>query len=69
VCYYERGCPSFASVAKLGTTDLAFTFIRHIRTPTFRVRRVAHPCVLCKGGIPECEHRAILFLISPTLAA
>jgi hypothetical protein len=29
--------------------------------------RVAHPCVLCKGGIPECEHYRILILIFPSL--
>jgi hypothetical protein len=31
------------------------------------MRRVAHPCVLCKGGISECEHRKLLsfFLIAP----
>jgi len=32
-----------------------------------RNSRVAHPCVLCKGGIPECEHYKILFLIFPQL--
>jgi hypothetical protein len=24
------------------------------------MRRVAHPCVLCKGGISECEYRKLL---------
>jgi hypothetical protein len=28
--------------------------------------RVAHPCVLCKGGIPECDHYRILILIFPS---
>jgi hypothetical protein len=35
---------------------------RSVRLGTF-MWRVAHPCVLCKGGIPECDHYRILILI------
>jgi hypothetical protein len=45
----------YVPVAKLEVLKLA--------TPP----RVAHPCVLCKGGIPECDHYRILILIFPSL--